>query len=275
MERPNLKRIAKVFGYYIDEELIDFKSETFEEWNPDINEIAFTSKMISEGRISYPVNPSIEDLIKKYKLEAMLPDFSLMGLYFAKWKDFDQDVNKIAVKRKGLNIELLQTLKLLYDYKNGLSFNIIRKQKVHASIQNSILIEAISQSLFEFFKEHDFNLSTGNPWPKDIQDWGEYFDSRINEQKIQTSKKGRKRGNYSVKKIIFYLWKYLQEYTEFKAEAGAGYSQEQARFIFCFLEISGLIENPKLITNQEDFIGYHLKDYRKLKMKLVSGNENS
>lgn len=55
---------------------------------------------------------------------------------------------------------------------------------------------------------------------------------------------------------------YLQSFTSLKAEKGTYYSNEQARFIFEFLEIHGMID-PKLFSRKEDTISGYLKAYQK------------
>jgi hypothetical protein len=95
----------------------------------------------------------------------------------------------------------------------------------------------------------------------------DYIDYRLHIEKGKTSKRGRKIESYAIYTIVYFLRNYLQENTEIKAEAGAEYSNKQARFIFSFLEIHGLIDKliEKKVTGEEDIILHYLRSYKKIR----------
>lgn len=263
-QKPNLERIAEIIAPEWASDNPEALASVIESW---VNKLQKEWENIEKGKISYPDNPLLEEMLNEYHLELLLPDFRFLGFMFNKWISYNINFKSFSVQMKGFSLELIQALKLFHDFPKGITINLIRKQKIQASIQNHKLIEIIIQFLFEYFKEHDFYLEKGKPYPEEITDWGAYIQKRFTEEKARISQKGRKKGNYQIKRITFFLWKYLQEYTEIKGEAGAGYSNEQARFIFSFLEIHGLIENPDLITRKEDIIAYYLKAYKQSRIK--------
>lgn len=259
-QKPNFERIAEI----IIQEWASSKKEVHDSViNTWVEKFQKDWEKIEKGKISYPLNPHLEELLKEYHLKDFLPDFRYMGFMFPNWVKFPEEMKKIQIQRKGFPMELLQVLKLFHDSPSGITINFIRKQKIQAKIQNAELVKVINSLLFEYWKENDFPFQVGKIYPEDISDWGKYFNSRLSEEKAKTSKKGRKTGNIQFKRIIYCLWKYLQEYTRIKAEEGAGYSNEQARFISKFLEIHGLIENADLQSRKEDNIAHYLKAYKK------------
>jgi len=269
-QKPNFER----FAYLI---LPDWASAVpksapsiFESW---INNYQNEWENIEKGKISYPENPLLEELLQEYHMEAFLPDFRYLGFTFLKWKNAENNFFSRKKELKGFHFELIQALHFL---KQNNQVEIKIQSKVAnggITIQNPELINIIRQGIFDYFKENDLMLFVGKPYPENIADFGEYIEQRFQEEKANTSQKGRKRGSYQIKRIIFHLWKYLQEYTEIKAEAGAEYSREQARFIFRFLEIHGMIENPDLIARKEDVISYYLKTYKQSRIKNPDSKE--
>lgn len=251
MEKPNLERLSLIFDPY---------------WAPKSKkifpQIAKDWEDISEGKISYPENPLLEDFLKEKGIESMLPDFLFMGFMFKRWNQTKEMLIKTKDYNKGLRMELLKALKLFEEYKEGVSCMIRHsKFKVQTEIKNEILVMVIYESLYKYFREVDEVIHFDHAlYKKDTSDWGAYLERRIKEIK---PKAGRIRGNWHIRRMIFHLWKYLQEYTEFKAMEGTGYSNIQAKFMFDFLKLYGLIENPDSISNEEDYIGNHLKEYRK------------
>lgn len=261
-QKPNLERIAELI-------LPEWASLNKSGFSLPHHIIQKNWENIEKGKISYPDNPHLEDLLKQneYHLEALLPDFKFLGYYFSKWfvagnTLFSMVTNQIPK----FEFELIQALHYLHENKQVEIQIKSLKKKGGILIQNPDIIQIISGSLFEYFKENDISFEMGKN-PEDISDWGAYIKERFAEEKSRTSKRGRKKGIYQIKRITFFLWKYLQEYTDIKAEAGAGYSNEQARFIFSFLEIYGLIENPDLLTRKEDIIAYYLKSYKQSRIK--------
>ncbi len=261
-QKPNLERIAEALS--IDwEELDNIPLDSAKSWI-----IQKELEKVEKGKISYPDNPILEELLKEYHLESMLPDFRYLGYYFSYWyKIFELfNPNQLTSRINIFAFEILQALHYLQE-NNQVEIRINSLQeKGGITIQSPDLIGIIQEKLFEYFKEHHFLHPSGYN-PENISDWGEHIKEAFKVVKTKVSKRGRKQGNFQVKRISFTVWKYLQNYTEIKAEAGAGYSREQARFIFRFLEIHGMIENPDLITRKEDVISYYLKTYNQSRIR--------
>jgi len=263
-QRPNFERIAYLTipdWVLIAPENLPFVLESFK------NSYLKEWENIEKGKISYPDNSLLEELLKEYHLEAFLPDFRFLGFSFIKWVNAE---NKHFGRKKVLkdfHFELIQALHYFSENKE-VEIKIQSKVKTGGiTIQNPDLINTIQQGIFDYFKENDLMLFVGEPYPEDIENWGEYIEQRYQEEKAHASQKGRKKGSYQIKRITFHLWKYLQDFTEIKAEVGAEYSREQTRFIFRFLEIYGLIENPDLIARKEDTISYYLKAFKQSRNK--------
>jgi hypothetical protein len=263
-QRPNFERIAYLTipdWVLIAPENLPFVLESFK------NSYLKEWENIEKGKISYPDNSLLEELLKEYHLEAFLPDFRFLGFSFIKWVNAE---NKHFGRKKVLkdfHFELIQALHYFSENKE-VKIKIQSKVKTGGiTIQNPDLINTIQQGIFDYFKENDLMLFVGKPYPEDIENWGEYIEQRYQEEKAHASQKGRKKGSYQIKSITFHLWKYLQDFTEIKAKVGAEYSREQTRFIFRFLEIYGLIENPDLIARKEDTISYYLKAFKQSRNK--------
>ena len=263
-QKPNFERIAET----VISEWASGNSKAHDSViNSWIEKLQKEWESIEKGKISYPDNQLLEDLLNEYHLEAYLPDFKFMGYLFSHWAEAMKILNSIPTKNRftKLTFELIQALHFLME-NNQVEIQIkSKKLKGGISIQDSDLIQIIQQSLFEFYKEHKFIDSPGNN-QEEISDWGEHIEKAFNEIKAKISKKGRKKGNFQIKRITFYLWKYLQDNTEIKAEEGAESSREQSRFIFRFLEIYGIIDNPDF-SRKEDNISYYLKAYKESRIR--------
>lgn len=232
-------------------------------------------KIWEKGKISYPVNPQLEELLKmeEYHLEAFLPDFRFMGFMFSDWIKHEKEGKEIE---KNLLLEELQALKFLHENKRN-SIKIKINTNIDSkgiSIKNPVLIDVINESLINFFMKEDkyykfdkyFNKINPSYPNFDIDSWGKYLDFRFSKEKEKAFRKGRKIESIALYKIVYLLQKYLQVFTELKAEEGAGYSNKQGRFIFSFLEIHGLIDNliEKKVSRKEDIILHYLDSYREL-----------
>jgi hypothetical protein len=230
-------------------------------------------KYWERGKISYPENPQLEVLLKmeEYHLEAFLQDFRLMGFIFSDWIKHE---NKGKEIEKNLLFEELQALKYLFENKDIEIKIKSLKKKEGISIKNTVLIDVINESLLNFFMKEDkyykfdkyFNKINPSYPNLDIDSWGKYLDFRFSKEKEKAFRKGRKIESIALYKIVYLLQKYLQVFTELKAEEGAGYSNKQGRFIFSFLEIHGLIDNliEKKVSRKEDIILHYLDSYREL-----------
>lgn len=230
-----------------------------------------------KGKISYPENPQLEELLKneEYHLEAFLPDFRFMGFIFSDWIKHE---NKGKEIEKNLLLEELEALKFLFENKDIEIKIKSLKKKEGISIKNNVLIDVIKESLMTFFLKNDklYNqydkyfhkgisltyIEPLNYLDFDLDSWNKYLDFRLSKE--NASKNGRKIESISIYKIVYLLQKYLQVFTEIKAKEGAGYSNQQGRFIFRFLEIHGLIDNLiEKNVQKEDMILHYLKSYRK------------
>ena len=87
------------------------------------------------------------------------------------------------------------------------------------------------------------------------------------DQKLDSFFVKRSGNNPEYKTSTNWLRRYLEFYTHLKTEPGKFYSREQARFIFDFLEIHGLIKDAEKISNKEDVIGYYLNSLKKNREK--------
>lgn len=263
-QKPNFERIAGVVISEWASKNPEAHDSVIDSW---IEKLQKEWGNIEKGKISYPDNPLLEDMLKENHLEAFLPDFRFMGYLFSHWfeaiKNFQP--NQFKNRIQSFSFELIHALHYFLE-NNQVEIQIKSlKKKGGISIQNPDLIQIIQESLFEYFKENSYLHSAGYN-SEEISDWGEHIQESFKEIKAQVSKKGRKQGNYQIKRIAFFLWKYLQNNTEIRAEAGAESSREQARFIFRFLEIYGMIENPDF-SRKEDIISYYLKEYKKSRIK--------
>ncbi|HAQ20666.1 MAG TPA: hypothetical protein DCR40_15765 [Prolixibacteraceae bacterium] len=259
MEKPNFERIAKVL-------VIDW---TVPDYRKSILSLKRNWKNISEGKISYPENPKLKALLEKNHLENMLHDFKYMAFTYCEWLTIEKEEKGRENLLNPIEIELLESLKLLHDFERGISLNIIRKQKTQTSIQNPKLIEVFQKSLFEYFKKYDFKFLFDDWYHLDYRnkeinysEWGDYFALRIQRYKSINIRRGRPEIGQVIKGIAVSLHVYLQSFTPLKAEKGTYYSNDQARFIFEFLEIHGMID-PKLFSRKEDTISGYLKAYQK------------
>lgn len=148
MEKPNFERITKAL-------VIDW---TVPDYRKSILSLKWNWKNISKGKISYPENPKLKALLEKNHVENMLPDFKYMAFTYCEWLTIEKKEKEREDLSNPIEIELLESLKLLHDFERGISLNIIRKQKIQSSIHNPKLIEVIKKSLFEYFKKYDFKF---------------------------------------------------------------------------------------------------------------------
>lgn len=262
-QKPNLERIAELLVPEWASDKDGIPDSVIDSWNEKLQK---EWEKIEKGKISYPDNPFLEGLLKEYHLESMLPDFRFLGYWLPVWNEAGKVFQQLPNRIVSFAFELIQALHYMQE-NNQVEIKINSLQeKGGITIQSPDLIGIIQEKLFEYFKEHHFLHPSGHN-PENISDWGEHIKEAFKVVKTKVSKRGRKQGNFQVKRISFTVWKYLQEFTEIKAEAGAGYSREQARFIFRFLEIHGMIENPDLIARKEDVISYYLKTYKQSRIR--------
>lgn len=262
LQKPNFERIELKFKKGLSRPI--YASPTKKEKSDWIK----TWEAITTGKISYPDNPKLEDLLKEYNLEAFLPDFKFMGFIWTEQAKKEKEFKEQEIIDNNIELEFLRALKFLKENtKIQIRINSAKDNK-GITINSPDLIDEIFQNLFESYKKYE-NLNPdgyfkygSSPFEYGI-DWWKHIDIYFQRAKSLASQRGRRIESLIIYKIVYLLQDYLQENTEIKAEAGARYSNEQARFIFSFLEIHGLIENPELIAKKEDTIQHYLTYLRK------------
>lgn len=145
----------------------------------------------------------------------------------------------------GHGSELLQALKFLFD--NELTDIRIefkhKKKNLSVSINNVARIYSIRKVLIDLYIEDDIYFKQGWAEPDNIRYWGKYIDFIINKDSVHEPKKGRKTKHHSTGLLISFLQRYLQEYTEIKAEEGIVLSRSQATFISKFLKLLNFLKD--------------------------------
>lgn len=262
MERPNIERIALLFSPDWTIKSMPLISSFEKQW-----------EKIESGETSYEHSDDFLEMLKEYNLELHFPELKFLLYSFLKWSKFTEFVNSDIIKaNREKNTELLNSLKLLHDCKGKASLIISTPTNGKYTIQSSGLIEVVTHALLEHFKVSDTEYLIKGILDEQI-DWIEYVNAAFEKQKAKTSRPGRKKGDFTKNKIVFYLWKYLQEYTQLKAAEGKEYSNDQAKFIFQFLKLNNFIDTNNEISKKEDVIGYYLKEYRKSKRMQLSVNQ--
>lgn len=255
MEKPNLERIADLL---VRKQSYDSVSEAknellkiyLDEW-----------KGISEERFYYPEFPELEKLISEYNIpENLIPDFRFIGSRFLHTKG-DEYSHSIMQRNCIKNYEMIQALKFIIDEKKGYKIELKSKGDLKTKsvrIENQTLIHIFEKSLFDYLKEYE-DISE-----EETEESGliTFVNLKFEEEK-RKQRKGRKRGSNTIGKLAYYLQKYLQENTEIKYKEESGYSKEQLRFIFEFLNIYGLNKKVKGNPNTEDNIAHYLNQYKK------------
>lgn len=262
MEKPNFERIAEVMAIGLANSPEEIPS-TKNAW---ANYFNGKWELNSKANFFPTDKLQLRDLLKEYKLEAFHDDFRFIGdEIYIQWIFSSIEYRNKKNGKNPYDWELIKALKIFQDNEKGISINIIRKQKVISSIQNPELINIMQKSLYKYFEDLVFNSITEIK-PTNNQEWEKLLESKYSEGKAKSSQKGRRRDEKKIYRFVFYLWKYLQVYTEIKAIPTATYSKEQAKFIFDFLVIYNLIDSEN-IQSQEDSIANYLNSYFRTKMK--------
>ncbi len=224
---------------------------------------------IIKGRIPYAEKDiqELKALLEEFNLESCYNDFLFLANENQRLNKGITELKETASKFHGKQDELLYALKFLF---NNDTENIILdlKEKIHinkTSISNQILIQVIKKALLEYFIETDIYIEQGFSKIEEIEDWGRYFDFILLEKECYSVKKGRRSKHSLAGKTIDYLQKYLQEYSEIKAEKGTSISRRQASFIYKFLNIFEII--PDKLAWEEDNIRHILTKYREKQSK--------
>jgi hypothetical protein len=98
-QKPNFERIAEI----IIQEWASSKKEVHDSViNTWVEKFQKDWEKIEKGKISYPLNPDLEELLKEYHLEDFLPDFRYMGFMFPKRVKFPEGMKKNKSKEKAL-----------------------------------------------------------------------------------------------------------------------------------------------------------------------------
>ena len=106
---------------------------------------------------------------------------------------------------------------------------------------------------------NDIYFKVGFSNAEKIQDWGNYLGMVIAEKNIFL-RKGRPKKHIFTGNYIDALQRYLQRYTDLKAEEETSISRSQASFIYKYLNLWGLI--PDNLNWEEDNIRHILDKFR-------------
>lgn len=235
---------------------------------------------ISQGEIPYNLkdNESFMALLKEHSLQVYYNDLLFLAFQFLRRNNTSIKFEEQRERFSGLKKELLNSLKFLYDYDKSIKIVIKHKtENLSASVNNKQLIFIIRKALTEYFMMNDIAFKGGFSKEENIKDWGYYLGLVIAEKNLY-SKKGRPKKHIFTGNYIDALQKYLQEFTELKAEEVTSISRSQASFIYKFLNLFGLI--PDNLSWEEDNIRHILDRFRekkKLSQKLqkkVQGIKN-
>ena len=228
---------------------------------------------IIKGDISYNIaeNTKLISLLKEFNFESSRNDFIYLAFRSlrlnAGWHDLKSFKNKYSSKREELN-NVLQFLISFDTAEIKIDFKHTRKN-ITTSIKNEILIQAIFESLAEYFIKNDYYIEQGFAEPEEIKDLSKYLNFVIEEQKLSDPvviKHGRKKKHGRTAMIIDNLQKYLQRYTHLKAEEGISVSRRQSIFIYKFLIVLDII--PDNLSWQADNIRLILNKYRSNKAQV-------
>lgn len=217
---------------------------------------------ILNGEIPYTENPKLIDLLKKNQLESLFGDFRFLGYKISEYINENWDyITKVDCEDK-MDLELLKALKILNEPKEDIIIRFHGKEN-KTSISNPTLVELIKEKLREILKETDIHFKD---YPDDHLKWREFILRRIESHKFNSSyNRGRKEKNPEIKRTINWLHRYLEYNTPLKRIPGKIYSNEQARFIYNFFDIYGLIKDSEEKINKEDIIGFYIKSAQKSK----------
>lgn len=225
-------------------------------------------ELIKKGEIPYLVKdfPYLKPLIEEYSFEAYYNDLLFYANEILLIEYGWLHISKSLDKSEGKEDELLDALKFFYECDlKKLQINIKKNlgRTIAVSIHNQILLQIIRKALLDYFIKTDKYIEQEYIKPEDIDDWGKYIDFVILEKGRHGKKKGRKKKYYFLGLYIDYLQKYLQEYTELKAEEGKLISNSQASFIYKYLNIFGLIQDE--LSCEEDNVRLIFSKYKREK----------
>jgi hypothetical protein len=236
-------------------------------------QLSLTWESMEKGEIPYEVkdNINLKALLEEFNLESFYNDFLFLAYYIKGINAPQEDIREKLELISKKNDELVFALKILLAYKeNALKIDIKhKKENISTSITSNKLIQVIKESLLEYFSKTPLFFQQGIAEmgeKRESQDWKEYWkeyiDFIISEKQKVASKKGRKKQIPLMPIYIIELQRYLQEYTEIKAEEGISISRRQSLFIFKFLSLIGIIQYDKLYW-KEDNIRLILTKFRK------------
>jgi len=252
---PNLERLESLLD--VKSNLVKSPFNLYSIWHD-----------IEAEKVAYEVrdNIKLKSLLEENNLESQRNDLLFLAhtyLGIVKgWKEIKDTWKPII----GKGDELLNALKFFYDNDSGkikidikhLTFN------KSTSIRNQLLLNVIKEALLHYFIETDSFFEFGLADPAEIKDWGKYIDFVISEEGLQESqikKKGRKKKHQQTGRMIDWLQKYLQEFTNIKAEENIPIARSQALFIYEFLAAINVL--PEESFWKEDTIRHILLKERK------------
>lgn len=299
--KPNLDRIANLLQIqkgHSFRKADSRTSATSPNLAPETRAIYKLWDSIENNEIPYEIkdNAGIRALIEEYQLQSFQNDFFFLAFNFIRWKEavkgFDERLNQISERQS----ELLYAFRFLFNHnlrdikidlkhtskkesasiKNELLLNEIRKALLEYFVKNDrsfmavdpnneTLLNKIRKLLLDYFPENDSFFMAVDPNPETIDDWGKLFKDLVSEKEKHTTPRGRKNKNIQIGRMVDSLQKYLQEYTEIKAEGKVSISNQQGAFIFSFLNRINIIIPEDDFYHDKEYIRNILNRYRKLR----------
>lgn len=217
---------------------------------------------ISKGEIPYNIkdNESFKVFLNEHSFQALYNDLLFLAFQFLRKNKTLVKLKEQSERLSGRDKELHESLKFLYD--NFKSLKIVIKHKTEnlsTSINNKQIIFEVRKALTEYYIMNDIYFKVGFSNAEKIQDWGNYLGMVIAEKNIFL-RKGRPKKHIFTGNYIDALQRYLQRYTDLKAEEETSISRSQASFIYKYLNLWGLI--PDNLNWEEDNIRHILDKFR-------------
>ena len=227
---------------------------------------------ISKGEIPYNVkdNESFKAFLNEHSFQALYNDLLFLAFRFLEKNKTSLKYKKHFERLSGRDKELLVSLKFLYDNFESLKIVLKHKTEIKSStINDNQLIFVIRKALTEYYMMNDIYFKLGYIKAERIKDWGNYLGLVFAEKNIY-SNQGRPKKHIHTGLYIDALQRYLQGYTELKAEEGTSISRSQASFISKYLNVLGLF--PENLSWEEDNIRHILDKYRAKKKQAQKFN---
>jgi hypothetical protein len=203
----------------------------------------------------------LESLLEEYHLQVHYNDFLFLILYFHFSQRFSSKHFEDYSQRKIQKWELVESLHFLSSFDIS-DLNIELK---HQKLKLAVPIKDVGTiKLFQkFLLKYYIKLQEGTNKEQNNIDF-KYWESKINlaiDEIIlfPKAKKGRRDIHHYTGEYIEILQRYLQEYTDLKADRGKIISRKQSLFIYKFLNFYELIREG--LSYEQDNIRHILKKH--------------